>query len=60
MEIIGQGNLDNEIGTKARYEIGQLSRAFDRMTENLLKSVVSIFNFKKEIAERKQMEVALR
>jgi hypothetical protein len=30
------------------------------MTENLLKSVVSIFNFKKEIAERKQVEEALR
>jgi len=59
-EIIGQGNLDYEIGTKAKDEIGQLSRAFDRMTENLQKSVVSIGNLEKEIVEHKQVEEALR
>ncbi len=36
-EEIEKGNLDYEVGTKARDEIGQLSRAFDSMTANLKK-----------------------
>jgi len=34
-EIVGEGNLDYRVGTTAQDEIGQLSRAFDQMTENL-------------------------
>lgn len=34
-ETIGQGNFDHRVGTTKRDEIGQLSRAFDRMIENL-------------------------
>jgi signal transduction histidine kinase len=34
-EIVGEGNLDHRVGTTAQDEIGQLSRAFDHMTENL-------------------------
>lgn len=34
-EIIGSGNLGHKVGTPANDEIGQLSRAFDRMTESL-------------------------
>ncbi len=34
-EIIGSGELDHRVGTKAADEIGQLSRAIDRMTMNL-------------------------
>jgi light-regulated signal transduction histidine kinase (bacteriophytochrome) len=34
-EIIGEGNLGHRVGTDAKDEIGQLSRAFDRMTESL-------------------------
>jgi signal transduction histidine kinase len=34
-EIIGAGNLDHKVGLTSPDEIGQLSRAFDRMTENL-------------------------
>jgi signal transduction histidine kinase len=37
-EIVGAGNLDHRVGTAARDEIGQLSRAFDQMTENLKRS----------------------
>jgi len=59
-EIIGQGNLDYKVGTKAKDEIGQLSRAFDQMTEDLVKTTTSIDNLNKEIAERERMEVALR
>lgn len=58
-EIIGEGNLDYKVGTKAKDEIGQLSRAFDHMTENLKKSTTSIDNLNKEITERKQAEEKL-
>jgi signal transduction histidine kinase len=34
-EVVGEGNLDYRVGTTAQDEIGQLSRAFDHMTENL-------------------------
>ena len=34
-EIVGEGNLDYRVGTTAQDEIGQLSRAFDQMTDNL-------------------------
>ncbi len=40
-EIIGSGNLDYKVGTDAKDEIGQLSRAFDKMTGDLKKTVVS-------------------
>jgi len=59
-EIIGQGNLNYKVGTNAKDEIGQLSRAFDQMTEGLLKTTVSIDSLNKEITELKQAEAALR
>jgi len=59
-EIIGQGNLDYKVGTKAKDEIGQLSRAFDQMTEGLKRTTTSIDNLNKEITERKQAEEILR
>ncbi len=34
-EIIGGGDLSFRVGTSARDEVGQLSRAFDSMTESL-------------------------
>jgi len=34
-ELVGAGNLDYRVGTAAQDEIGELSRAFDQMTENL-------------------------
>ena len=40
-EIIGSGNLDHKVGTNAKDEIGELSRAFDTMTEDLKKVLVS-------------------
>jgi len=41
-EIIGDRDLDYKVGTDAKDEIGQLSRAFDAMTENLKRSTTSI------------------
>lgn len=35
VEIISEGNLDYKIGEDTKDEIGQLSRAFDSMAENL-------------------------
>ena len=41
VEIIGSGNLDHKVRTDAKDEIGQLSRAFDKMIDDLQKVVVS-------------------
>ncbi|RPJ15478.1 MAG: HAMP domain-containing protein, partial [Desulfobacteraceae bacterium] len=40
-EEIGSGNLECKVGTTAKDEIGELSRAFDRMAEELKKTTVS-------------------
>lgn len=45
-EIIGSGDLDYKVGTPVKDEIGQLSRAFDQMTENLKKTLSSRAEFK--------------
>ena len=59
-EEIEKGNLDYRVGTGAKDEIGRLSRAFDSMTQNLMKSTTSIDNLNREINERKRAEDALR
>jgi len=66
-EIIGQGNLDYKVGTNAKDEIGQLTRAFDCMTDNLKKTTTSRDELgavnqqlQAEIAERKQAEVKIK
>jgi light-regulated signal transduction histidine kinase (bacteriophytochrome) len=43
-EIIGKGNLDYKVATSVKDEIGQLSRAFDEMTQNLKTTTTSIYN----------------
>jgi len=40
-EEIGRGNLEHRVGRASKDEIGGLSRAFDRMTENLKATMVS-------------------
>ena len=59
-QIIGSGNLDHKVGTPAKDEIGELSRAFDKMTQDLKETTTSIVELNKEIDERKQAEGALR
>jgi len=59
-EIIGAGNLDHTVGTDAKDEVGQLSRAFDQMTVNLKKTTTSVSNLEKEVAEREKAERALQ
>jgi PAS domain S-box-containing protein len=59
-EIIGAGNLAYKVGTDAKDEIGELSRAFDKMTGDFKKTTTSVDNLNREIAERKRIEGALR
>ncbi len=55
-EIIGSGNLDHKIGSHRKDEIGQLSRSFDKMTEDLKKITSSRDELNREITERKRAE----
>jgi PAS domain S-box-containing protein len=59
-EEIGKGNLGYRVGTGAKDEIGQLSRAFDQMVEALKTTTVSRNELAKEVTERKRAEEALR
>ena len=59
-DIIGSGNLDHKVGTSSKDEVGQLTRAFDRMTANLKTVTASRDELEKEVAERKKAEDALR
>ncbi len=59
-EIIGAGNLDYKVGLAGPDEIGELSRAFDRMTASLQKVTVSRDELVREMAERQRAEAALR
>jgi signal transduction histidine kinase len=59
-EIIGSGNLDHRVGTALKDEIGQLSRAFDKMTRDLKETTASRDDLNKEIAERKKAAEALK
>jgi signal transduction histidine kinase/HAMP domain-containing protein len=58
--IIGSGNLEHRVGTSHKDEIGQLSRAFDKMTHDLKTTIASRDELNREIAERKLAEKALR
>ncbi|MBL7180241.1 MAG: PAS domain S-box protein [Desulfobacterales bacterium] len=59
-EIIASGNLDYKTNIKTNDEIGQLSTAFDAMTENLREITILRDELSKEIEKRKQTEAALR
>jgi PAS domain S-box-containing protein len=59
-KIIGSGHLDFAIPEKAADEIGELARAFNRMTANLKEVTASKADLEREIAEREQAEQALR
>jgi len=59
-EIIGKGNLDYRVGTGAKDEIGQLSRAFDKMTANLKNTTASMDDLDREISVRRQVEGELK
>ena len=59
VKSISEGNLQVRIGIKARDEIGELSRAFDRMASRLNDVMVSRSSLQEEVTQRKQTEDAL-
>lgn len=58
-EIIGSGNLDYKVGIGLKDEIGQLSRAFDKMTSDLKTTIASRDELDKEIAARNIAEESI-
>ncbi|HEX75654.1 MAG TPA: PAS domain S-box protein [Dehalococcoidia bacterium] len=59
-EEISRGNLEYRASTTAKDEIGQLSRAFDQMVEDLKAVTVSRDELVEEVAEHKRVEGDLR
>ncbi len=59
MRAIAGGNLDFQVMSTGKDEIGELSRSFARMTERLKETLVSRDALEQEIVERKQAEEAL-
>ena len=57
--VIGSGNLDFVIEEERNDEIGDLSRAFNRMTTDLKAVTASKADLEREIVERKQAEARL-
>lgn len=53
-KIIGSGNLDFSLEEKQNDEIGELSKAFNRMTANLKAVTASKSDLEREINQRKQ------
>jgi len=51
-EIIGAGNLNYRVGTAAKGEIGQLSRAFDEMVEKRKQAEENIRKLNAELEQR--------
>jgi len=58
--IIGSGNLEFAIEEKKADEIGELSRAFNRMTAGLRAITASKADLEQEVADRKRAQDALR
>lgn len=59
-KIIGSGKLNHRVGTLARDEIGELSRAFDDMVGNLQLVMASRDDLNAEIERREALEQTLR
>jgi PAS domain S-box-containing protein len=58
--VIGSGSLDHLIDEKGDDEIGDLSRAFNRMAASLKTVTASKSDLETEIAERKRAEETIR
>jgi len=59
-EKIGKGDLDYKVAIDTKDEIGQLSRAFDKMTTDLKGITASKYALDREIEERQKAENAVR
>jgi PAS domain S-box-containing protein len=58
-ETIGEGDFDHQIALAAKDELGQLSTAFNEMTQKLKHITTSRDVLDKEVGERKRAEAAL-
>ncbi len=58
--IIGSGNLDFKIEERRNDEIGDLSRAFNKMTTDLKSVTASKADLEREIVKRSEVEEELR
>jgi len=58
--VVGGGNLNYRVGTTARDEIGELSRDFDMMLDQLQRVTASREELAREIELRRRTEEALR
>ncbi len=58
--VVGAGNLDFRIPEKKNDEVGDLSRAFNRMANDLKTATASKADLEKEISERRKAEDTLR
>jgi len=59
-EVVRSGNLDHAIAVEREDEIGELSHAFNQMTNSLKEVTVSKSDLEREMVERKKAEEALR
>jgi PAS domain S-box-containing protein len=59
-KIIGDGNLDYRIDLRSKDEFEDFSNEFNKMSDKLKKSFVSIESLEREITKRKQVEMALQ
>ncbi|MBF0490673.1 MAG: HAMP domain-containing protein [Candidatus Omnitrophica bacterium] len=59
-QIIGSGNLDYKVGLSSEDEIGDLSRALDKMSFDLRNSTASIEILNKEKEDRRKVEKELQ
>ncbi len=59
-DIIGKGNLDHRVSNDRKDEVGELSRAFDRMVENLKSITASRDELNREVEQRKKAEGELK
>jgi len=57
---VGLGNLDHKVGTARKDEIGELSRAFDHMVQELKQTLVSRDVLAMEVTEHKQAEEEIK
>ncbi|MEA3490156.1 MAG: PAS domain S-box protein [Candidatus Omnitrophota bacterium] len=60
VEIIGKGDLYHRAGRSSNDEIGELSRAFDRMTEDLRQTTTFVDELNREKEEHEKTERDLR
>ena len=55
MAVVGTGNLDHPITSRSRDEIGELARAFARMTENLRQKITQLEHTQAQLVQSEKL-----